>query len=493
MKRIFTRWIPLLLLLLLPLPALRAAEVVQESPAGTVRVSVDASKPQWQISRYLTGMHFVYAKERDALYRDPRIAQWMQRSRVGMMRWPGGAAVQTYHWDHLNGIAFKEDSWDPKYKTPPEPPEDYMDLDEYIAFCRRVGAEPLVGVNIGSGRKFNRLQDSLDEARRLIRYCKEKGYKVRHWYIGNECFKGWNPGSYAKAIDQYAEVLKSVDPDIVIIGDWKFGPEDKHRFEETLQIAKTSKQINVMEIHEKWGNEWGLSENNGEPTLENWQKEAGLYGGRLDSYIEKFLAEMKASGKNVRLGFNEWGAAVSGSAVEFPVALVKADYLISLFRHPVYSACDWNLNMGPSESRILETANGGHELTGFSPSAHVFELCASALEKQSIPMSSSDALVYGFSAKDPASGVVQVYLLNKHSDAATVELSMMGSAPRAARCEVTSFVHPGVLKAEPLSLSDEKPVVIHLAPLSFNRITITPPAHNENNGEIAPPRAVDSR
>lgn len=51
---------------------------------------------------------------------------------------------------------------------PPAPSADYMDLDEYIAFCRRVGAAPLVGVNLGSGRQFNRLQDSLDEARRRI-------------------------------------------------------------------------------------------------------------------------------------------------------------------------------------------------------------------------------------------------------------------------------------------------------------------------------------
>ena len=394
-----------------------------------------------------------------------------------MIRWPGGSAVQTYHWDNLNGIAFKADTWDPASKTPPAPPCDYMDLDEYIAFCRRIGAQPLVGVNIGSGFRRHRIEDSLDEARRLIRYCKEKGYNVRHWYIGNECFKGWSPGGYARAIDQYAEALKSVDPDITIIGDWKFGPEDKNRFEEALMIANNSRQIDVLEIHEKWGNEWGLSENNGEPTLENWQHEAGLYNGRLDAYIEEFLAEMQSAGKNVRLGFNEWGVAISGSADSFPVALVKADYLISLFRHPVYSACDWNLNMGPEQSRILITSNDRHELTGFSPAAQIFELCATALEKQNLPMSSSEPLVYGFSAKDAATDAVQVYLLNKHSAPASVELKIDGIAPGATHCDITAFVPPGVLKSEQVPMNDNKPLAIQLAPLSFNRITISPPVH----------------
>jgi hypothetical protein len=34
------------------------------------------------------------------------------------------------------------------------PVTNYMDLDEYIARCRKVNALPMVGVNIISGRKF---------------------------------------------------------------------------------------------------------------------------------------------------------------------------------------------------------------------------------------------------------------------------------------------------------------------------------------------------
>ena len=435
-----------------------------------IQINVDVSNPLLPISRYLTGMHFVYGFERDYLYQDERIADWMRRAKVGTIRWPGGTAVQTYHWDRLNGISFKADTWDPSYKTPPAAPADYMDLDEYIAFCRRIGAEPLVGVNLGSGRSFNRLEDSLDEARRLIRYCREKNFCVRHWYIGNECFKGWTAAKYAEYIDLYAEVLKSVDPNIVIIGDWKFGK----RFDEAVLIAKTSRHLDVMEIHEKWGNEWGMNEDGGSPTLENWQRESGIYSGRLDDYTRRFLAEMKAAGRNVRLAFNEWGADMAGPVTPFHVALVKADYLITLFSHPVYSACDWNLNMGSSNARILVTSKGGHELTGFNPAAHVFELCAPALEKLSVALTSSDRFVYGFATQDSGREVTQVFLLNKHSTAKNVELVMNARKPGALRCEVVSFVEPGVVRTivHPLLLPNVTPA-FRLAPLSFTRITTT--------------------
>lgn len=335
----------------------------------------------------------------------------------------------------------------------------------------------LWGVNLGSGRRFNRLQDSLDEARRLIRYCKEREYKVRHWYIGNECFIGWTAQEYAEYIDLYAQALKSVDPAIIIVGDWKFGPERKHRFEQTLLIAKTSKHINVIEVHEKWGNALGLNEDAGAATLEGWQQESGIYGGKLDASIERFLAEMKAAGKNVQIPFNEWGAAMESQTAPFHVALVKADYLITLFRHPVYSACEWNLNMGSSKSKILVTTNDGHALTGLNPAAHIFELCAPALERQSVPLTSSDRFVYGFAAKHSATGVVQVYLLNKYANAATVELTVGGATRKGLRYDVASFVAPGVVKeAEKRLADDSQPPLIRLDPLSFNRITVTPPA-----------------
>ena len=105
-------------------------------------------------------------------------------------------------------------------------------------------------------------------------HCKDKGYKVKLWYIGNECYKGWIAEGYAKDLDEYAKVLKSVDPDITIIGDWKFGPESKNRFEQTLTIATLSKEIDIIEVHEKYSlkKDWELMRDGyNSKTVEGWQ------------------------------------------------------------------------------------------------------------------------------------------------------------------------------------------------------------------------------
>ena len=452
-----------------PTRATRAAIAAEHR----VRITVDTTRPQWRISRYLTGMHFVYAFEPDALYRDERIAEWMRRSRVGIIRWPGGAAVQHYHWDNLNGIAFEVDSWNPAYDATPAPPSQYMDLDEYIALCRRVKAEPMVGINIRSGKKFNREQDSLDAARRLVQYCKDKGYQVKHWYIGNECFIGWSAAAYAKAIDRYAEVIKSVDPQVTIIGDWKFGPESKRRFEQALLIAKTSKHIDVIEIHEKWGGKWGLAGDSSHNTLRDWQGEPGIYGGKLKMFIERFHAEMKAAGKDVKLAFNEWGASLSGDATPFDVALVKADYLIEMFRHPIYSACDWNLNMGPGKSRLLVTRNDRQQLVGFHPASHVFEMCSDAMGQKHAPMTSDDKLVYGFASFENADKVL-VYLLNKRSTPVAAVLSIDGANLADDDMMIESFVWPGQIRRRDAAQEDGNArQLVRLEPMSFNRISVT--------------------
>ncbi|MFT5256899.1 MAG: alpha-L-arabinofuranosidase [Arenicella sp.] len=262
-------------------------------------VMVNASETQRTISKYLTGSHFVYAFENDSLYKDIRIQEWMKESKKATIRWPGGTVVQYYYyyyyWDDLNGVPFKNDSWDPDYDGEKKAGYNYKDLDEYIAFCRKVNSELMVAVNIRSGKEFNMHERSLDDAKRLLTYCKEKQYNVKFWYIGNEGYaKGFSALKYPEYIDMYADVLKSVDPNIKIVGDWKMGPYKKNRFQESIDVAKASKSIDVMEFHEKWGNVWGLKSGF---TMEEWRNELPIYNSKLTTLIRRFKEEMQKDNK----------------------------------------------------------------------------------------------------------------------------------------------------------------------------------------------------
>jgi hypothetical protein len=443
--------------------------------ASPVTVRVDAGSPKWTVSKYLTGSHFVYAYEPDSLYKDERIADWMRRSKVGVIRWPGGTAVQQYHWDQLNGIAFKVDSWNPAYNAKPKAPTDYMDLDEFVAFCRRVGAEPMVGINILSGKKYNRDAAAKEEAHRLITYCRDKKYKVKFWYIGNECYKGFGEKSYARYIDEYADVLKAVDSNIVIIADWKFGPESKERFAQALEIAKTARQLDVLEIHEKWGNEWGLASGR---SVADWRNEYPIYNGRLGEYIRMFSDEMQKAGRpDVRLAFNEWGLGYVQGGDEFDHALVAADFMIELFRNPVYQACYWNLNMGNKTTRVLNTRKARHDLIELNPVAYIFEMYAHALGQPLLALTSSSKSVYGFAVGSNQASI-QVFLLNKNETTKRVKIEVADRLFDAGDIQLESFQTPGKIKHEPVAhFGSAKELTLELQPFTFNRIVIRPEKH----------------
>jgi len=432
-----------------------------------VNISIDAGKPQHIISPLMNGAHFVYGNEADDIYKDERIAAWMRDVRTGIIRWPGGTVVMSYHWDDLTGDNFGPDRWDTEnYVEQNIAPENYMDLDEYIAWCRTVNALPMVGVNILSGKKFKTNNDGLDEATRLIQYCVDNNYNVKHWYIGNEPYaKGFGAVEYANYIDMYASALKKVDPDIIIVGDWKFGPEEKNRYESMLTVIHNSVHLDVMEIHEKWGNDWGVVSGQ---TLDDWKNEFPIYNGKMDYYCKKFNEDVALMGKNTKLGFNEWGLGgmVNGNAYHY--ALLAADLMTQMFKNEVYSACYWNLNISSGDegkSRIF-TINNHKQVENFNPVSHVFKQYAPVLGNHYLDVNSDNQEVYGIASLCPTQDTLQVLLLNKSANRTNVSIDIEGFIPGEKVWE-DSFDQMGVYAYKELVVDDSRVV---LPAYSFTRL-----------------------
>ena len=104
-------------------------------------------------------------------------------------------------------------------------PNDFG-LDEFIAMCRYLDAEPNIVVNSGLGNA----QMAKDE----VEYCnatsgtyaakrsQKEPYKVKYFSIGNEMNGDWQLGhvslsEYSTRHNEFAKAMKSVDPDIKII------------------------------------------------------------------------------------------------------------------------------------------------------------------------------------------------------------------------------------------------------------------------------------
>ena len=153
------------------------------------------------------------------------VMEAMRTVRTPLIRYPGGNYVSNYHWE--NGIGPKEKR--PRvyeYAWQAEDDNQFGTV-EFIKFCRKVGAEPLICVNMGSG--------TVDEAMNWVEFCNgtgntryanlrrslgfEEPFGVKYWGLGNEMYGVWqlnylDAAEYAHKAFQFARGMKAVDPSI---------------------------------------------------------------------------------------------------------------------------------------------------------------------------------------------------------------------------------------------------------------------------------------
>jgi len=300
-----------------------------------------------------------------------------------MLKWPGGNFVSAYDW--RDGLGDRD-------KRPPRGQESNdVGLDDFIALCRLVGAEPDLAIDSGYG--------SAREAAEQVEYCNssvntrmgkmraENGnpepFNIRYWTIGNEMYGPWQAGHMS--LNQYwvkynntVEAMKAVDPKIkVVLGGASIceksigGAEKKGNFFPSIWeppiTAKLPYEFGGLDDWDSWllanctGNIDFLSEHTyaypdlrfdaekqsfvdvKDPLPFRARKIANRIGGFFDAwdkYVEKMPA-LKDSG--IKFIFDEWGnrnrsmAGNGGGGVMRPSGMVTplshALLLHELFRH----------------------------------------------------------------------------------------------------------------------------------------------------------------
>jgi alpha-L-arabinofuranosidase len=160
--------------------------------------------------------------------------------KMPLLRWPGGNFVSNYHW--IDGIGAPEKrprrvelAWQAE-----EP--NTFGTDEFIEYCRALGTEPYICLNMGTG--------TLEEALTWIEYCngtrkthwadlrRENGhpepYNVRYWGLGNEMWGEWQVGhltadEYVAKARSWANALRRLDRTIELVGCGRDGWSDWDR------------------------------------------------------------------------------------------------------------------------------------------------------------------------------------------------------------------------------------------------------------------------
>jgi alpha-L-arabinofuranosidase len=228
--------------------------------------------------------------------------------RPAFVRWPGGNVAQDYHWMWAVGPRDERTTWiNLSWKNEPEPSD--FGTGEFIEFCRNLGAEPSITVNV-EGRGA-----TAEEAAAWVEYCNgpatskygamrarhghREPYAVKYWEIGNEIWGDWVRGhsdaeTYARNYNRYYEAMRAVDPTIKFIA---VGDNDMRWNRTVLRLA--GGRIDYLAIHHYYGR----SEMRGDAL--NLMARP-LFYERFYKQVEQLIGET-APGRKIKLSINEWG------------------------------------------------------------------------------------------------------------------------------------------------------------------------------------------
>jgi alpha-L-arabinofuranosidase len=172
------------------------------------------------------------------------------------IRYPGGCFASGYHWK--DGIGPREKRvYFPGVIWADRDPSQFG-TDEFMELCRRVGAQPVIAINMTRG---------VDEALDWIEYCNgaantrwgkvradnghPQPYGVKYWEVDNETW-GMGPEKYADVVKKFAPAMKAKDPSILIAACGSYGYDDGKGSSDGWNnrlLAAAAANIDLLSIH----------------------------------------------------------------------------------------------------------------------------------------------------------------------------------------------------------------------------------------------------
>ena len=144
------------------------------------------------------------------------------------VRYPGGNFVSGYRWeDGIGPVSERPRRLDLAWRTVET---NEVGVDEFTAWCRRAGLDPVMAVNLGTR--------GVQEAADLLEYCNhpegtalsdlrrthgaKEPHDIRTWCLGNELDGPWQVGhktahEYGRLAAETARAMRMVDPSIELV------------------------------------------------------------------------------------------------------------------------------------------------------------------------------------------------------------------------------------------------------------------------------------
>ncbi|MBQ6118919.1 MAG: alpha-N-arabinofuranosidase [Clostridia bacterium] len=234
------------------------------------------------------------------------VVEALRRIRTPIIRWPGGCYVSAYDWKRgvgKNRIPTYDKAWRVEESN-------RFGTDEFIKLCRKIGCEPYLCTNAGTGTAED-MSDWVEycNLREMGRWAKQRiangspaPHDVRYWSIGNENWGGHEIGAKAaeewgRLVREAAKMMVRVDPSVELSAaaipdlDWN------------LRLLRDAGQyLDWISIHGYWGNtENGLIPDGYDTVI--------LHTGTdISGSIDRVRAMLTALGlqDRIRIAYDEW-------------------------------------------------------------------------------------------------------------------------------------------------------------------------------------------
>ena len=367
---------------------------------------------------------------------------------VPIIRYPGGNFVSGYNWlDGVGPVQNRPRTLDKAWDTIES---NQFGTNEFMAWCKAVGTEPLMGLNLGTG--------TAEEAAALVEYCNvEKGtkwselrrqhgianpHKVKHWCLGNEMDGPWQIGHMSateyglKAADA-ARQMRYVDPSLKLIACGSSGPFMPTYLEWDREVLEQCYDyVDGLSLHRYFGNN---DRDSGGDTSKYLALNLSMERQIVETVaVCDLVRGHKRSPKKLWLSFDEWnvwyrttrGDAVDGHRQEAPHlleeiynledALLVGGLVNSLLRNAdrVKLACLAQLVnvIAP----IMTDANGLFQQTIYYPYSWALQFAKGAVlnllvESSTYEVSGLDSVGYvdAAASHDKTDGKVSLFILNR--------------------------------------------------------------------------------
>ncbi len=252
-----------------------------------------------------------------------------------LLRFPGGTMVKLYHW--MDGIGAKEERKRQSNRIWGGVIDHAFGTNEFIQYCRAIGAEPFLIVNMTTG--------TAEEAANWVEYCNgtddtyyanlrrshgfEEPHNVKYWGLGNEEAAvpdiGYlhDPKEYIRASWEFAKLMKLADRSIklVMVGE---KPEWNEAILDQLHpiCDYLSLHYYARSDHDDYGSLFGHADRM-EALIADTKKLLDRYPDKVEGFDRWYRFQPRQ--QEIQIALDEWGIWQHQSSDDY-VADMEAVY-----------------------------------------------------------------------------------------------------------------------------------------------------------------------